>query len=64
MGAYGAGVGDRRASSGRFVIAELDPSSVQDRVEYTQFRFYSAFLREGSLELRADEAALPGAQID
>jgi hypothetical protein len=45
LGEYGAGVGERRASSGMFDIPESDPSSVQDQVEYTQFRFYSGFLR-------------------
>ena len=34
---------------------------MQDRVEYTQFRFYSAFLRPG-LELCAYQAALSGIQ--
>jgi len=37
---------------------------VRDQVEYTEFRLYSAFLWKGELELRANEAALPGAQID
>lgn len=54
LGAYGAGVGERRASSCMLRIGSSDTSSGPHAVEYTPH----------ALELRPHEATLPRAKVD